>query len=67
MCYAPTFVGGALVESPFILEQFTVMAQRSLIPTLLYKMDASMKAAIFNCQCDQMQSCEGSCEAIYDA
>jgi hypothetical protein len=25
-----------------------------------------MEAAIFNCQCDQMQNCEGGCETIYD-
>ena len=24
-----------------------------------------MEAAIFNCQCDQMQNCEGGCETIY--
>ena len=41
-----------------IPEQFTVKAQELLIPTWLYKMVASMEAAIFNCQCDQMQSCE---------
>ena len=28
-------------------------------------MVASMKAAIFNCQCDQMQNCEGGCVTIY--
>jgi len=28
-------------------------------------MVASMAAAIFNCQRDQMQNCEGGCEAIY--
>ena len=30
-------------------------------------MIASMKAAIFNYQCDQMQNCEGGCETIYIA
>ena len=35
-------------------------AQERLIPTWLYKMVASMEGAIFNCQCDQMQTCEGS-------
>ena len=49
-----------------IPEQFTVKAQEPLISTWLYKMVASMEAAIFNCQCDQMQSCEGGCEAIYN-
>jgi len=24
-----------------------------------------MEAAIFNCQCDQMQNCEGGCETVY--
>ena len=24
-----------------------------------------MEAAIFDCQCDQMQNCEGGCETIY--
>ena len=24
-----------------------------------------MEAAIFNCQCDQMQNCEGGCETTY--
>ena len=28
-------------------------------------MVASTKAAIFNCQCDQMQNFEGGCETIY--
>ena len=28
-------------------------------------MVASMKTAIFNCQCDQMKNCEGGCETIY--
>ena len=35
-------------------------AQEPLIPTRLYKMVASMEAAIFSCQCDQMQNCEGA-------
>ena len=48
-----------------IPEHFTVKVQEPLIPTWLYKMVASMKAAIFNCQCAQMQSCEGGCETIY--
>ena len=50
-----------------IPEQLTVKAQEPLIPTLLYKMLASMEAAISNCQCDQMQNCEGGCETIYSA
>ena len=37
---------------------------KPFIPKWLYKMDASMEAAIFNCQCDQMQNCEGDCETI---
>ena len=49
----------------FIPEQFTVKAQEPLIPTWLYKMVASVEAAIFNCQYDQMQNCEGDCETIY--
>ena len=48
-------------------EQCTVMAQGPLIPTWLYKMVASMEAAIFNYQCDQTQNCEGGCETIYYA
>lgn len=28
-------------------------------------MVASMEAAIFNCQCDQMQNCEGGCETFF--
>ena len=28
-------------------------------------MVVSVKAAIINCQCDQMQNCEGGCETIY--
>ena len=48
-----------------IPEQFTVKDQESWIPTLLYKMVASMEAAIFNCQCNQMQNSEGGCETIY--
>ena len=28
-------------------------------------MVASTQAAIFNCQCDQTQNCEGGCETIY--
>ena len=48
-----------------IPEQFTVKAQEPLILTWLYEMVASMEAAIFNCQCDQMQNCEVSCETIY--
>ena len=28
-------------------------------------MVASVEPAIFNCQCDQMQDCEGGCETIY--
>ena len=46
-------------------EQFTVNAQDPLISTWLYKTVASMKAAIFNCQCDQMQNWKGGCETIY--
>ena len=49
-----------------IPDQFTVRAQEPLIPTWLYKMVASMNAAIFNCQFDQMQHCKGCCEAIYN-
>ena len=49
----------------FIPEQFAVKAQEPLIPTWLCKMVASMEGAIFNCQCDQMQYYEGSCEIIY--
>ena len=30
-------------------------------------MVASIQAAIFKCQCDQMQNCKGGCETIYDA
>ena len=26
-----------------------------------------MEAAIYNCQCDRMQNCEGGCETIYFA
>ena len=52
---------------PFIPEQFTAKAQENLIPTWLYKMIASMEAAVFNCQCDQMQNCEGGCETIYSS
>jgi len=48
-----------------IPEQFTVKARVSLIPTWLYKTVASMVAAIFNCQSDQTQNCEGRCETIY--
>ena len=48
-----------------IPEQFTVKAQKDLIPWWLFKMVASMEAAVFNCQCDQMQNCEGDCETIY--
>ena len=48
-----------------IPEQFTVKSQEPLIPALLYKMVASMEAAIFDCQCAQMQNCEGGCETIY--
>ena len=47
-----------------IPKQFTVKAQEPLIPTWLYKMIASMEAAIFNCQCDQILNCEGGCETI---
>ena len=39
-------------------------AQEPVISTWLYKMVASMEAAIFNCHCDQMQNCEGGCETI---
>ena len=46
-------------------EQLTVNAQEPLISTWLYKMVVSMEAAIFSCQCDPMQNCEGSCETIY--
>ena len=42
-------------------------AKEPLIPMWLYKMVASMEAAIFNCQCDQMQKCKGGCEAICNA
>ena len=38
--------------------------QKPLIPTWLYKMVASMEATICNCQCNQMQNCEGDCETI---
>ena len=49
-----------------IPEQFTaVQAQEPLISKRLYKKIASMEAAIFNCQCDQMQDCEDGCETIY--
>ena len=48
-----------------IPEQFTAKAQEPLISTWMYKMVASMEAAIFSCQCDQMQDCEGGCETIY--
>ena len=46
-------------------EQFTVRVREPLIPMRLYKMVASMEAAIFNCQCDQMQNCDGGCETMY--
>ena len=48
-----------------IPEQFTAKAKQPLIPTWLYKMVATMEAAIFNCQCDQMQNCKDGCEVIY--
>ena len=47
-----------------IPEQFTVKAQETLIPTRLCKMVASVEAANFNCQCDQIQNCKGGCETI---
>ena len=47
-------------------EQFTVKAKEPLIPKWLYNMVASMEAAIFSCQCDQMQNCEGGCDTIYN-
>ena len=50
-----------------IPEQFTVEAQEPLIHTRLHKMVAFMEAAIFNCQCDQMQNCEGDCEPFITA
>ena len=52
------------VDLPVIPEQVTVKAQEPLIPKWLYKICTSMEAAIFNCQCDQMQNSEGGCEAI---
>ena len=45
-------------------EQLTVKAQEPLIPTWLYKVVASVEDAVFNCQCDQMQNCEGGCETM---
>ena len=39
--------------------------QEPLIPTWLYKMVASLEAAILNCQCDQMPNRKGGCETIY--
>ena len=39
--------------------------QEPLIPTWLYKMIAFMEAAIFDCQCYQIQNCEGDCETLY--
>ena len=67
--YACGIVGYAIFHwffenGRFIPEQFAVKAQEPLIQTWLYKMVASMEAAIFNCQCDQMQNCEGDCETM---
>ena len=53
------------LDKLIIPEQFTVNSLEPLIPKWLYKMVASMQAAIFNCQCDQMQNCEGGCETRY--
>ena len=42
-----------------------IVLKEPLIPTWLYKMVASMEAAIFNSQCDQTQNCQGGCDTIY--